>query len=163
MPIITLHFSNNFGPHQHDEKFIPTIIRNAINGNKIPIYGTGSNIRDWMHVKDTYFAVEKVLKKGKIGEIYNFGGNEEFSNIIIAKKICKILNKKIYNKKYNYEKLISFVKDRKGHDFRYSLNNSKVKKFFNWSPSNNFDSNLESVVEWYIKKYNKKNAFSNVK
>ena len=158
LPIITIHLSNNFGCYQHDEKLIPTIIRNAIRGKKIPIYGKGTNIRDWMYVEDTYYAIEKVLKTGKIGQTYNFGGGEEFSNIIIAKKICKILNKKIFNKKHDYEKLISFVKDRKGHDFRYSLSNSKVKKIFSWSPSNNFDNNLKTVVEWYIKKYNKKNA-----
>ena len=158
LPIITVHFSNNYGPYQHDEKLIPTIIRNAIKGKKIPIYGKGTNIRDWMYVDDTFDAVEKVLKKGKIGQTYNFGGSQEFSNITLAKKICKILNKKILNRKYDYEKLISFVKDRKGHDFRYSLNNSKVKRLFNWSPSNDFDNNLEKVVEWYIKKYKKKNG-----
>jgi len=158
LPIITVHFSNNFGPYQHDEKLIPTIIRNGIRGKKIPIYGKGTNIRDWMYVEDTGNAVEKVLKKGKIGQTYNFGGGEEFSNILIAKKICKILNEKIHNRKYDHKKLISFVEDRKGHDFRYSLNISKVKKTLNWSPSHNFDNNLKTVVEWYVKKYSKKNA-----
>lgn len=157
LPIITVHFSNNFGPFQHDEKFIPTVIRSAIRGKKIPIYGKGKNIRDWLYVEDTCDAVDKILKKGKIGQVYNFGGNQEYPNIIVAKKICKILNKKIPNKYYDYEKLISFVEDRKGHDFRYSIDNTKVKKLFSWSPSLNFDSNLEKVVDWYIKKYNKKN------
>ncbi len=154
LPIITVHFSNNFGPYQHDEKFIPTVIRNAIRGKKIPIYGKGRNIRDWLYVEDTFDAINKVLKKGKIGQTYNFGGDQEYSNIIIAKKICKILNKKIPKKKYNYEKLISFVQDRKGHDFRYSIDNTKAKIFFCWSPSMNFDNNLEKVIEWYIRKYN---------
>ena len=153
LPIITIHFSNNFGPYQHDEKLIPTIIRNGIKRNKIPIYGSGRNIRDWMYVDDTYKAVEKVLKKGVIGEVYNFGGGNEISNILIAKKICKILNKKLPNRKFDHTKLISFVEDRKGHDFRYSLNISKVKKKFNWVPSYDFEKNLEKVVDWYIKRY----------
>lgn len=153
LPIITVHFSNNFGPYQHDEKFIPTIIRNVLSGDPIPIYGKGDNVRDWLYVNDTCLAIDKVIKKGKIGEVYNFGGENEISNLALVKKICKILNKKFSNKKLLLENQITFVEDRLGHDFRYSINSNKAKKQLKWKQKSNFEKSLTKSIEWYVNKY----------
>jgi len=152
--IVITNCSNNYGPRQHDEKLIPTIIRNAINEKPIPIYGDGENVRDWLYVLDHCKAIDLVFHKGKSGEIYNISARNEQRNIDIAKKICKILDK-IYprkNKK-SYVELITFVEDRPGHDRRYAIDPSKIENTLGWKPEETFDTALEKTVRWYLKKY----------
>jgi dTDP-glucose 4,6-dehydratase len=149
-PGIITNCSNNFGPFQNKEKFIPMIISNAINKKKIPIYGNGKQIRDWIYVEDHCRAIVNVLKSGKIGESYNIGSSNEITNINLAKLIVKVVQNKIKDK-FNYSKLLEFVKDRPGHDFRYSINSKKISKLFNWKCKNNFLINLGKTVDWYIK------------
>ena len=134
--------TNNYGPRQFPEKLIPKTILYAINNKKIPIYGTGKNIRDWIHVFDHCDAIFQVLKNGKIGSSYNISSDEEVSNEIIIKKILHIMKKS--------EKMIEYVKDRPGHDFRYSLDSSKIKKELSWFPKISFDIGLENTIKWYL-------------
>jgi dTDP-glucose 4,6-dehydratase len=126
MPVLTTNCSNNYGPNQHKEKLIPTIIRKAISGDDIPIYGDGKNIRDWLYVKDHCVGIKQVLDNGKLGETYNIGGNNERKNIYIAKAICALLDE-IKSKSTKYEDQIKFVTDRPGHDFRYAIDASKIE------------------------------------
>ena len=147
---IIVNPSNNFGYFQDKEKFIPTIIHSLIQKKQIPIYGDGSNIRDWLFVKDHCKILNEILKKGKNRESYNIGGNNEISNLNLVKKICLIFND--INPDYNYFELINFVKDRSGHDFRYGINNSKTKKLVGKEfYKNNFNSNLINTINWYLK------------
>ena len=142
--------SNNFGHYQDKEKFIPTIINSLIQKKKIPIYGDGSNIRDWLFVKDHCKILNEILKKGKNRESYNIGGNNEISNLNLVKKICLIFNN--IDPNYDHLKLINFVKDRSGHDFRYGINNTKTKKLIGKKfYKNNFDKNLLNTINWYLK------------
>ena len=134
--------TNNYGPRQFPEKLIPKIILLAEQGKKIPIYGTGTNIRDWIYVNDHCDAVYKVLINGKSGESYNISGNNEIDNITIVKKILSLINKS--------ENLIEFVGDRPGHDFRYSMDSSKIRKELDWDNKVNFEEGLEKTVKWYI-------------
>ena len=134
--------TNNYGPRQFPEKLIPKIILLAEQGKKIPIYGTGTNIRDWIYVNDHCDAVYKVLINGKSGESYNISGNNEIDNITIVKKILSLINKS--------ENLIEFVGDRPGHDFRYSMDSSKIRKELDWNNKVNFEEGLEKTVKWYI-------------
>tara|TARA_R110000744_G_C19371292_1_gene562652 strand:+ start:1110 stop:2117 length:1008 start_codon:yes stop_codon:yes gene_type:complete len=151
--VVTTNCSNNYGPQQNDEKLIPTIIRNAILGNKIPIYGDGKNIRDWLYVTDHCKGIWEVFKKGKTGDTYLFGGNAEYTNLRIADKICALLDNKIPKKEGNYKDQITFVKDRAGHDYRYAIDYSKVEKEIGWRPEEYFESGIAKTIEWYIKKY----------
>ncbi|WP_299798816.1 dTDP-glucose 4,6-dehydratase [uncultured Maribacter sp.] len=153
MNVVTSNCSNNYGPKQHDEKLIPTIIRSAINGVKIPIYGNGKNIRDWLFVKDHCTGINSIYHKGKAGETYLLGGNNENDNLTIATKICKILDLKIPKKKGSYKDQIKFVEDRLGHDFRYAIDASKVSKELSWKANESFDSGLEKTIDWYLNKY----------
>jgi dTDP-glucose 4,6-dehydratase len=141
LPVIITNCSNNYGPYQHKEKFIPTIISKALKNQKIPVYGNGMNVRDWLYVKDHCKAICEVLEKGKFGEKYNIGGNNEISNIDLAKKILKLMGKP--------ESLIEYVTDRPGHDFRYSIDNSKIVNELNWSPETDFDSGLIKTIDFY--------------
>ena len=141
LPINITRSSNNYGPYQFPEKFIPLIIYNAMNDKELPIYGEGINIRDWIHVLDHCKAILKVLLDGKLGEIYNIGGDSEVKNINLVKKILKILDKP--------ETLINFVEDRPGHDLRYAMNHDKITKNLNWRPEIKFDDGLEMTVKWY--------------
>ena len=147
---IIVNPSNNFGPFQNKEKFIPTIINSIIQKKKIPIYGNGSNIRDWLFVEDHCKILNEIIKKGKNGQSYNLGYNNEYSNLKLVKKICSIFND--INPDYNHLNLISFVKDRLGHDFRYAINNKKVKNLIgkNFYKSD-FDENLRFTINWYLK------------
>lgn len=159
---IIVNPSNNFGPFQNKEKFIPTIVNSLIHKKKIPVYGNGSNIRDWLFVKDHCKILNKILEKGKNGESYNIGGDNEVSNLNLVKKICLIFNN--IEPHYNHLKLINFVKDRSGHDFRYGINNVKIKKligrkFFQM----NFDENLKFTINWYLKYKFKSNRKKNTK
>ena len=154
MNLVTTNCSNNYGPHQHDEKLIPTVIRNAVSGNPIPIYGKGQNVRDWLYVKDHCSAIETAFLSGEAGETYNIGGNNEWKNLDLVHKICDVLNSKVAKgPDGDYKKLISFVTDRLGHDFRYAIDASKIKRELNWEPNPDFDSMLEETVMWYVNKY----------
>ena len=134
--------SNNYGPNQHNEKFIPVVINSILNNKKIPVYGNGKNIRDWIFVEDHCEAVWFVLNNGKIGETYNVGGNCEKTNLEIINDICQVLN-------VNPQDYISFVEDRKGHDFRYAIDNAKISQELNWHPKTSFNEGLKQTVEFY--------------
>jgi dTDP-glucose 4,6-dehydratase len=134
--------SNNYGPNQHNEKFIPVVINSILNNKKIPVYGNGKNVRDWIFVEDHCEAVWFVLNNGKIGETYNVGGNCEKTNLDIINDICQVLN-------VNPQDYISFVEDRKGHDFRYAIDNTKISKELNWNPKTSFNQGLKQTVEFY--------------
>ena len=150
--VVTTNCSNNYGPKQHNEKLIPTIIRKAIEGENIPIYGDGKNIRDWLFVMDHCKGIELAYKNGKAGETYNIGGKNEYNNLYIATKICEILDD-ILPKNYSYKKQITFVEDRLGHDFRYAIDASKIEKELEWNAKESFDSGLTKTINWYLEKY----------
>ena len=152
MNVVTTNCSNNYGPKQHNEKLIPTIIRKAVLGEKIPIYGDGQNIRDWLYVLDHCKGIELVYKNGVVGETYNIGGKNERNNLYIANTICEILDE-ILPKKESYKQQIRFVKDRPGHDFRYAIDASKIEKNLDWKAEENFESGIKKTIEWYLKKY----------
>ncbi len=156
--------SNNYGPKQHDEKLIPTIIRNALKGNPIPIYGDGKNIRDWLYVLDHCKGIDLVYHKGKTGNTYNIGGRNERTNLQIVNTICEILDCKVpplSSPEFNihnptlksYKDLITFVEDRAGHDRRYAIDASKLENSLGWKADENFDSGIVKTVEWYLRKY----------
>ena len=148
LPIIITNCSNNFGPFQNKEKFIPTIIKSLIERKKIPIYGNGKNVREWIYVNDHVEALIHLSKKGNIGESYCIGSAEEHSNIKIVKKICQIFDELTNNK--DSERFISFIEDRKGHDFRYALDSKKIKNS-GWRNKYSFDESLFKTVKWYLK------------
>lgn len=149
--VVTTNCSNNYGPGQHSEKLIPTVIRKCLANENIPIYGTGENIRDWLYVTDHCDAIWTVFTKGRSGETYNIGGNNELTNIELINNICDILNK-IKPQTKSYRELKSFVKDRHGHDFRYAIDASKIKKELNWTPSNRTKELLLNTVNHYLKR-----------
>lgn len=151
MNVVTTNCSNNYGPKQHDEKLIPTIIRKAISGEKIPIYGDGKNIRDWLYVLDHCKAIELVFTSGKFGETYNIGGKNERDNLYIAHTICDILDQKI-PKTTSYKEQIHFVKDRPGHDYRYAIDATKLEHKLGWKADENFESGIRKTIQWYLSK-----------
>jgi len=142
LPVVITRCSNNYGPYQFPEKLLPLMIANAIDGKKLPVYGDGLNVRDWLFVLDHCTAIDAVLRNGMLGEIYNIGGNNEWKNIDIVKLLLKILGKP--------ESLISFVKDRQGHDRRYAIDAAKVSSELGWQPSVTFEQGLEQTVTWYL-------------
>ncbi|MEV9594177.1 dTDP-glucose 4,6-dehydratase [Aliarcobacter butzleri] len=144
--------SNNYGPKQHDEKLIPTIIRNALLGNPIPIYGDGKNIRDWLYVLDHCKGIDLVYHKGLKGETYNIGGRNERTNLQIVDRICTILDQEV-PKESSYKELITFVEDRAGHDKRYAIDATKLENELGWKADENFDSGIVKTIEWYLNKY----------
>jgi len=155
LPVLITNCSNNYGPRQFPEKLIPLMTLNAIEGKKLPIYGTGENIRDWLHVEDHCEAVEIVLEKGRIGETYNVGGRSERNNLFIVNKICEILDGiKPRSDGKSYREQITFVKDRPGHDFRYAIDCSKIERELGWVPKHTFDEGLKSTIEWYLNNSN---------
>jgi dTDP-glucose 4,6-dehydratase len=154
MDCVITNCSNNYGPKQHDEKLIPTIIRNALKGNPIPIYGDGKNIRDWLYVLDHCKGIDIVYHTGKTGEVYNIGGRNERANLQIVDRICSILDEKAPADK-SYKELISFVEDRAGHDRRYAIDASKIEEELGWRADENFDSGIVKTIEWYLNKYKK--------
>ncbi|RRQ50026.1 dTDP-glucose 4,6-dehydratase [Maribacter algicola] len=153
--VVTSNCSNNYGLKQHDEKLIPTIIRKALNEEEIPIYGNGSNIRDWLYVMDHCKGISKVFQKGRSGETYVLGGNNELSSLKISKEVCVILDNHVPKSKGSYLEQITFVSDRPGHDFRYAIDSSKIKNELGWFPKESLDSGLERTVSWYVDKYRK--------
>ncbi|HZW62703.1 MAG TPA: dTDP-glucose 4,6-dehydratase [Flavobacteriaceae bacterium] len=150
--VVTTNCSNNYGPKQHDEKLIPTIIRKALQNKPIPIYGDGKNIRDWLYVLDHCKGVELAFNKGKAGETYNIGGKNERNNLYIAHTICSELDAILPQEK-SYKELIAFVKDRPGHDFRYAIDASKIENELGWNAEETFETGLKKTVQWYVKKY----------
>ncbi|MDR2781982.1 MAG: dTDP-glucose 4,6-dehydratase [Holosporaceae bacterium] len=147
--VVTSNCSNNYGPKQHSEKLIPTIIRHALAEEPIPIYGDGMNVRDWIYVIDHCKAVNLIFHGGIAGEIYNIGGHNEQNNLGIAQKICEILDQKYRRKSGSYCKLITFVTDRPGHDRRYAIDATKLKTELGWKAEESFDSGIIKTVEWY--------------
>lgn len=150
LPVIISNCSNNYGPYQFPEKLIPLCIHNILSEKPLPIYGKGENVRDWLYVEDHARAIDLIFHKGKIGETYNIGGNSEKKNIEVVQTLCKILNKKQNKPDGYYEKLITFVKDRAGHDLRYAIDFSKLKKELQWQPSVNFEEGIEKTIDWYL-------------
>jgi dTDP-glucose 4,6-dehydratase len=165
MNTVITNCSNNYGPKQHDEKLIPTIIRNALKGNPIPIYGDGKNIRDWLYVLDHCKGIDVVYHTGKTANTYNIGGRNERTNLQIVDRICTILDEKYpikNNSEFNiqdstlssYKSLITFVEDRAGHDRRYAIDATKLENELGWKADENFDSGILLTIEWYLNKYN---------
>ena len=154
MNVVTTNCSNNYGPKQHDEKLIPTIIRKAIQGENIPIYGDGKNVRDWLYVLDHCKGIELAFKKGKAGETYNIGGRNERNNLYIVDKVCAILDEMMPKASGSYKEQITFVKDRPGHDLRYAIDATKIETELGWKADENFETGIVKTVEWYIKKFN---------
>ena len=152
LPVIISHCSNNYGPYQFPEKLIPSIIIKAIRGEQIPIYGDGNQIRDWLHVTDHVKALILLLEKGRVGETYIIGGNNQMTNNKVAELICEILEQ-LRSKKPNgvnqYSELIQCVEDRPGHDFRYAVDIKKIQNEFGWQPQQEFESGLRKTVDWY--------------
>jgi len=142
LPMTISRCSNNYGPYHFPEKLIPLMIKNALEDKSLPVYGKGENVRDWLHVYDHCTAIDLIIHKGKIGEIYNIGGNNERSNLEVVKRILQVLNKS--------ESLIKYVTDRKGHDLRYAIDATKIKKELGWEPTYNFETGLVQTIEWYL-------------
>nr|WP_313016083.1 dTDP-glucose 4,6-dehydratase [Moraxella sp. CTOTU48841] len=151
LPIVITNCSNNYGPYHFPEKLIPLVILNALDGKPLPVYGDGKQIRDWLYVEDHARALYLVATTAKVGETYNIGGHNEKRNIEVVKKICQILdNLKPREDGEKYESLITFVKDRPGHDLRYAIDASKISKELNWQPQETFESGIQKTVEWYL-------------
>ena len=156
MNVVTTNCSNNYGPKQHDEKLIPTIIRKAISGENIPIYGDGKNVRDWLYVLDHCKGIELAFKTGKSGETYNIGGRNERNNLYIVDTVCSILNELQPKSEGKYQDQITFVKDRPGHDLRYAIDATKIENELGWKADENFESGILKTVRWYLEKFNNK-------
>ncbi|HPS45888.1 MAG TPA: dTDP-glucose 4,6-dehydratase [Bacteroidales bacterium] len=150
LPIVISNCSNNYGPNQFPEKLIPLCIHNIKNNKPLPIYGKGENIRDWLWVDDHAIAIDTIFHQGKTGETYNIGGNNEWTNIDLVRLLCKIMDKKLNRETGTSEKLITYVKDRAGHDLRYAIDSSKLQKELGWKPSLQFEEGLEKTVSWYL-------------
>ncbi len=153
MDVTTSNCSNNYGPKQHNEKLIPVIIRKALNGENIPIYGDGKNIRDWLYVLDHCKGIDLVYHKGKSGETYNIGGRNEKTNLEIVNHICEILDKKKPKDNGSYKNQITFVQDRAGHDRRYAIDATKIENELSWKANEDFKSGIELTIDWYLKQY----------
>lgn len=151
MNVTTSNCSNNYGPKQHHEKLIPHIIEKALAEQPLPIYGQGTNVRDWLYVLDHCKAIDLIYHQGRAGETYNIGGHNERNNITIVKTICAILDEKCPRKSGKYEELITFVADRPGHDLRYAIDASKLETELGWKADETFDSGIIKTVEWYLK------------
>ncbi len=150
LPVTITNCSNNYGPYQHAEKFIPTVIRSALAEKPIPIYGAGQNIRDWLYVGDHCKAIDIVLREGRTGETYLVGGRSERRNIEIAGEICSILDRLAPRKSGRYADLLTSVTDRLGHDFRYAIDSTRIEHELSWKPSETFDSGIRRTVKWYL-------------
>ena len=149
LPIVITNCSNNYGDYQFPEKLIPLIILNAYEGKPLPIYGQGTQIRDWLHVDDHVEALYQVAMQGKVGETYNIGGHNEIMNIDVVKQICGLIDQ-LAPKDYMHEQLITYVKDRPGHDNRYAIDASKIAQDLDWTPKQTFATGLARTVEWYL-------------
>jgi dTDP-glucose 4,6-dehydratase len=150
LPVIISNCSNNYGPYHFPEKLIPLCINNIMHNKPLPIYGKGENVRDWLYVEDHVKAIDLIFHHGKIGETYNIGGHNEWRNIDIIKELCRQMDKKLKRKKGESAKLITFVKDRAGHDKRYAIDATKLKKELGWKPSLQFEEGLSKTIDWYL-------------
>lgn len=150
LPTLISRCSNNYGPNHFPEKLIPLMIHNILKGKPLPVYGKGENIRDWLYVEDHAAAIDVILHKGKPGEVYNIGGNNEWKNIDLVRLLCRIMDRKMRQPEGTAEQLISFVKDRPGHDQRYAIDSSRLQNELGWSPSVDFPTGLEKTVDWYF-------------
>lgn len=151
LPILMTNCSNNYGPYQFPEKLIPLMILNAVEGKPLPVYGDGSNVRDWLHVDDHCAAIETVLRRGRVGECYNIGGDSERTNLQVVHAICDAVDEMMPQLKHRpCRDLIRFVKDRPGHDLRYAIDASKISSELNWQPLQTFESGIQSTVQWYL-------------
>lgn len=150
LPTLTTNCSNNYGPRQFPEKLIPLMILNALNSKLLPIYGDGQNIRDWLYVEDHCDALYQVLQYGRPGETYNIGGNNEQTNLAVVNQICLVLDQLAPKANFQHAELITFVKDRPGHDRRYAIDNSKIQRELGWEPKESFASGLLKTIQWYL-------------
>lgn len=150
LPTVITNCSNNYGPNHFPEKLIPLMINNIIEKKPLPVYGEGLNVRDWLYVEDHASAIDLVFHKGKPGETYNVGGNNEWKNIDLVRLLCKIMDEKLGRTRGESEALITFVKDRAGHDLRYAIDSTKIQKELGWKPLATFETGLEKTVEWYL-------------
>ncbi len=150
LPVVLSNCSNNYGSYQFPEKLIPLFINNIRNEKPLPVYGQGINVRDWLFVEDHASAIDVILHNGKLGETYNIGGNNEWKNIDLIHLLCKLMDKKLGRQEGSSAKLITYVKDRAGHDLRYAIDSSKLQDELGWSPSLQFEEGLEKTVDWYL-------------
>jgi dTDP-glucose 4,6-dehydratase len=150
LPVKISNCSNNYGSHQFPEKLIPLVLNNIKNSKALPVYGTGENVRDWLWVEDHARAIDTIFHEGKLGETYNIGGWNEWTNIDLVRKMCQIMDKKLGREKGTNEKLITFVTDRAGHDMRYAIDANKIKNELGWIPSLDFEKGLEKTIDWYL-------------
>ena len=153
LPVLISNCSNNYGPHQHKEKLIPLFIKNIIEGKNLPVYGAGTNIRDWLYVKDHVQAMDAIFHRGTPGETYAIGGNNELRNIDLVRLLIQYTDDLLGNPKGTSESLITYVTDRKGHDFRYAIDATKLKDKLQWEPKANFEEALKETIVWYLGKY----------
>ena len=150
MPVVISNCSNNYGSHQFPEKLIPLFINNIVNNKPLPVYGKGENVRDWLFVNDHAVAIDVILHKGKLGETYNIGGFNEWKNIDLIKVMIKIVDRMLGREEGSSDKLITYVKDRAGHDLRYAIDSSKLKNELGWEPSLQFEEGIEKTIKWYL-------------
>lgn len=150
MPIKISNCSNNYGANQFPEKLLPLMINNIRHGKELPVYGKGENVRDWLWVEDHARAIDLIYHEGQLGETYNIGGNNEWKNIDLVRTLCKVMDEKLEKPEGTSEQLISFVKDRAGHDMRYAIDASKIKEELGWEPSITFEEGLKLTVDWYL-------------
>jgi dTDP-glucose 4,6-dehydratase len=150
LPVVVSNCSNNYGPYHFPEKLIPLFINNIINKKPLPVYGDGLYTRDWLYVKDHAIAIDTIFHKGKVGETYNIGGFNEWKNIDLVKLLCRQMDDKLGREKGESEKLITYVKDRPGHDRRYAIDASKINKELGWKPSVTFEEGLSETIDWYL-------------
>ena len=159
LPTMISRCSNNYGPYHFPEKLIPLIINNIVNNKPLPVYGKGENVRDWLFVEDHALAIDAIFHKGTAGEIYNIGGNNEWKNIDVVKLLCRLVDKKLGREEGTSSKLITFVKDRPGHDLRYAIDPGKTISETGWRPETSFEEGIEKTVDWYL---NNENWLKNV-
>ncbi|HAO34438.1 MAG TPA: dTDP-glucose 4,6-dehydratase [Candidatus Competibacter sp.] len=152
LPVVTTNCSNNYGPFQHGEKFIPTVIRSCLLQKPIPVYGDGSNIRDWLYVEDHCRGIDAAIRGGRPGDTYNIGGCNEWANLNIVRRICALLDER-RPQHAPHERLISFVTDRPGHDWRYAIDAGKMARELGWRPAETFDSGIVKTVDWYLRRH----------
>lgn len=150
LPIVISNCSNNYGPNHFPEKLIPLAINNIVNNRPIPIYGKGENVRDWLYVEDHASAIDVIFQKGRLGETYNIGGNNEWTNIDLIHLLCRVMDEKLGRELGTSAQLITYVKDRAGHDLRYAIDSSKLKNELGWEPSLTFEEGLPKTVDWYL-------------
>jgi dTDP-glucose 4,6-dehydratase len=150
LPTLTTNCSNNYGPHQFPEKLIPLMIVSALANKPLPVYGDGQNVRDWLYVMDHCEAIRAVLERGRAGEVYNIGGDSERNNLDLVRTLCALLDRAQPRKSGTYAELIAFVKDRPGHDRRYAMDATKIKRELGWRPKESFESGLDKTVRWYL-------------